>query len=66
MKLRFAAELNQLESIQQIEQQLNQMGSIRDVAAANMDAAKMAEKIRVKANKLYKVKSDILTPSILL
>jgi hypothetical protein len=41
------AELNQLESIQAVEQQLNQMGSIRDVAAANLDAARMAEKIRV-------------------
>lgn len=41
------AELNQLEGIQHLENQLNKMGSIRDVALANQDAEKMAQKIRV-------------------
>ena len=49
LKLRFMAELNQLEGIQHLENQLNRMGSIRDVALANQDADKMAEKIRVSA-----------------
>ena len=41
------AELNQLEGIQHLENQLNQMGSVRDVALANQNAEKMAQKIRV-------------------
>ena len=49
LKLRFMAELNQLEGIQHLENQLNKMGSIRDVALANQDAEKMAQKIRVSS-----------------
>ena len=41
------AELNQLEGIQHLENQLNKMGSVRDVALANQNAEKMAQKIRV-------------------
>ena len=47
LKLRFMAELNQLEGIQHLENQLNKMGSVRDVALANQNAEKMAQKIRV-------------------
>ena len=55
------AELNQLEGIQHLENQLNKMGSVRDVALANQNAEKMAQKIRVshKSRKIYHDMRDI-------
>ena len=62
LKLRFMAELNQLEGIQNLENQLNKMGSVRDVALANQNAEKMAQKIRV-SHKSRKIDHEVYSPT---
>ena len=47
LHLRFQAELNQMESIQEAERQLNQLNEIRNVVEARNDAANMASFARV-------------------
>ena len=63
LKLRFMAELNQLEGIQHLENQLNKMGSVRDVALANQNAEKMAQKIRV-SHKSRKIDHEVYSPTL--
>ena len=52
LHLRFQAELNQMESIQEAERQLNQLNEIRNVVEARNDAANMASFARVSESKL--------------
>ena len=47
LHLRFQAELNQMESIQEAERQLNQLNEIRTVVDARNDAATMATYAKV-------------------
>ena len=47
LHLRFQAELNQMESIQEAERQLNQLNEIRTVVDARNDAATMASYAKV-------------------
>ena len=53
LRLRFLAEVNHLEAVQEAEAQLDQMTMMRDVTRSKMDAHAMREYAKVKEGSLY-------------
>ena len=55
LQLRFQAELNQMESIQEAERQLHQISQIRDVVTARNETAVYAQVRLAQARRIYLV-----------